>query len=103
MPRGKGQKTKDEILKDKPGYVPQGQRPKCHVCGKELPIAPMAPLSDGSGRLFNTPIAESATRVNYGYDGDNIFCTMKCGYNFGLAVAKRVKAREQQQTPPASS
>ena len=28
----KGQKTKDELAKDTPGYLPPGQRPKCLAC-----------------------------------------------------------------------
>jgi len=45
----------------------------CLWCGKKLRLARTA-------RLFNT--------AHRGHYGDNAFCTLRCGYCFGVGMAK---------------
>ena len=53
-----------------PGYLPVAKRPKCVYCGKRLPIYPW-----------------SSDRARYGYNAHGVFCSLSCGYYYGLAAA----------------
>lgn len=50
-------------------------RPLCAFCRKPLPL-------DGFSCEQDKKV--SAGRV-WGYGGNNVFCTLKCGFSFGLA------------------
>lgn len=82
-------RTIEEIVSALPGYLSLERRPKCRMCGKTLRLAPMDRTEKSGNRLFVTPIAESAVCVHYGYDGDNLFCTIRCGYRYGLYHAQK--------------
>jgi hypothetical protein len=96
MPRHKGQKTKDEMAKDVQNYFPPGKRPKCLCCEKELTLNIHHPwIMNDEGQASRLD-HEKVERVDYGYQGNGIFCTANCGFQYGLAVAKRLLHRKKE-------
>lgn len=93
----KGQKSKDELAKDTPGYLPPGSRPKCLACQRELVLNIHHPWVEQ--RLDY----DRVEKVGYGHADNGIFCTKECGYQYGLAAAKLViekrlkDAKEEQE------
>ena len=87
-----------------------GERPVCHTCGKplkrwvwrEVPwhAGSPKPTSDADGMIVTysrPPVLHETGHVRFwapsdgwGYNGDSIFCSEKCGYKLGLDVARRV-------------
>jgi hypothetical protein len=76
---------RDAALSHIPGFLPEGDRPVCRKCNREL--KPVGAISDG--RTYHlTGYPEKANSIRYGYDGDNYFCTLRCGYAYGLAAIR---------------
>lgn len=69
-----GTPTLEEKSRNKPGYLSPQFRPRCRQCNKVLPIYPYWNHKD---------------KVTYGYRGHNAFCTLGCGYCFGLQAAQK--------------
>ena len=61
------------ILLKRKAHPRTSQPGTCLWCGKKLRLA-------RSARLFNT--------AHRGHYGDNAFCTLRCGYCFGVGMAK---------------
>jgi hypothetical protein len=84
-----------EAIEKLPGYLPPGKRPKCRNCGKELkPFilhrSEQYEKVDDSGHMQRYLGPLIPERVGYyGYDGNNLFCTLGCGYAYGVRAAKK--------------
>lgn len=60
-----------------------GEPPLCHNCGE--PLKPYPYLAE--------PHAKEQQQV-WGYNGNNLFCTMRCGFQFGIAAVRAGYARK---------
>lgn len=68
-----------------PGYLPKGKRPCCLWCGKEMRPVPMR---EGEHGLFPSFFEKDHVCVRYGYEGRGSFCTLRCGYEYGMKAAE---------------
>jgi hypothetical protein len=75
---------------DLPGYRSPADR-KCWQCGRTL-----QPRIDTVVCDIDDPMAirefgqvVKASRVCYGYDGDGLFCSLRCGYKFACQILTR--------------
>lgn len=55
--------------------------PRCRNCRRPLPVKK---LHEWEGA---TPTTERY--IGYGHDSDGTFCTLRCGYKFGLEAARK--------------
>lgn len=65
--------------------------PICQSCGKPL--------------KRNTAFEHMKERgyknySEYGYNGKPVFCTLRCGYNFGYSLAKEMLRRQYSENRP---
>lgn len=60
--------------------LPRGQRPRCAYCGNEL-------------RLFKFRGAKGREGKVYGDYGEGLFCGLRCGYGYGVAVCREVRRK----------
>lgn len=60
--------------------APRGRRPHCRQCRIELPLYTWR----------NSQFARELGRV-YGYEGSGYFCSLRCGYQYGLALLQTEK------------
>lgn len=67
-----------------PGYKPGGEHPKCGQCGRELRPHGAYEYDTGKRIILLKAIVETPTHVAYGYDSHGAFCTLACGYLYGL-------------------
>ena len=56
-----------------------GKRPTCHNCGE--------PLSQY--RFFGHKDIDPDKKRRWGYEGNGIFCTLRCGFNWALSKLRR--------------
>lgn len=98
MPGFRLVKNKDEVARtsNAENYLPEGQRPKCLRCEKELCLNLIHPTKPPTEGGFAGADYTRATKVTYGYEGNGIFCTKTCGYRYGLALAKQVLFRKKE-------
>jgi hypothetical protein len=56
--------------------------PNCRECGK--PLAPYI--------YFGHPTIDPERKKQFGYGGNGVFCTLRCGYRYALNMVKRRKS-----------
>jgi hypothetical protein len=67
-----------------PGFKPVAQRPRCRNCNKPLKPHVTRRAVEGAAGVRRTKADQV---VWYGYDSHELFCSLTCGYLFGVRAA----------------
>jgi len=78
---------KRTLSPDTPGLLPEADRPRCLICDK-----PLIPQVTSDSERVETAEGYHSRQINhrvwgYGYMGQGVFCTLRCGYRAGLKYA----------------
>lgn len=76
-------------IKETPGYLPPDRRPRCRNCGKRLgPVAELDMRRETDAQGSFTTVLFRKRIMYYGYDRDQLFCKLACGYRYGIKAAR---------------
>lgn len=66
-----------------------GVPPTCPTCSRRL-----RPY-----KFYAHPVIDPLKVSRWGYEGNNIFCTLRCGFNWGLVFLRERRRRVDRGTP----
>jgi hypothetical protein len=61
-------------------------RPRCQQCGRKMPAYFTYEFHP---TLLLRPVMRSF--AGWGYDGNGYFCSLRCGYRYGLSVMRNIR------------